>query len=71
MLSNKVVVRFKNGAVLKGVTTDFNPEKPVFHVQVKIGEKVNLKEVKKAHFLAQLKTTNKIIAIGASTGGTT
>ncbi|MGB9599046.1 MAG: DUF6982 domain-containing protein [Myxococcota bacterium] len=52
MLSNKVVARFKNGTVLKGITTDFNPEKPSFHIQIKIGEKINLTEVKLDHLKA-------------------
>ncbi len=52
MLTNKVVARYKNGAVLKGVTTDFNPEKPIFHIQVKIGDKINLKEIKIDHLKA-------------------
>jgi hypothetical protein len=46
MLSNKVVARFKNGMMLKGVTTDFNPEKPVFHIQIKTGDKIELREVR-------------------------
>lgn len=52
MLTNKVVARYKNGAVLKGVTTDFNPEKPVFHIQMKLGDKVSLREVKIEHLKA-------------------
>jgi hypothetical protein len=52
MLSNKVVARFKNGAVIKGITTDFNPEKTSFHIQVKIEDKVNLKEIKFDHLKA-------------------
>jgi hypothetical protein len=52
MISNKVVVRYKNGEILKGVTTDFNPEKPVFHLQIKIGDKINLREIKLEHLKA-------------------
>ncbi len=29
---NRIVVRFKNGNILKGVTRDFIPEKPKFHI---------------------------------------
>jgi len=38
---NKVVVRFIDGAVARGYTTDFNPNKEVFHliVKTKQGEK--------------------------------
>ncbi|MCX7943187.1 MAG: hypothetical protein N2746_01590 [Deltaproteobacteria bacterium] len=52
MFSNKVVARFKNGAVLKGTTTDFNPEKPTFHLQVTISNKVISKEIKMDHLKA-------------------
>ncbi len=30
--ANRIVVRFKNGNVLKGITHDFVPEKPKFHL---------------------------------------
>ncbi|OGC38890.1 hypothetical protein A2Y85_01650 [candidate division WOR-3 bacterium RBG_13_43_14] len=30
--SNRIVVRFKNGNILKGLTRDFVPEKPKFHL---------------------------------------
>jgi len=32
MIQNKVVVRFQNGTVMKGVTADFMPNKDVFHL---------------------------------------
>lgn len=46
MLSNKIVARFKNGSMLKGITTDFNAEKPVFHIQIKIGDKTETREIR-------------------------
>lgn len=46
MLSNKVVVRFKNGSVIKGITADFNSEKPTFHLQVKTQEKTEIREIR-------------------------
>ncbi len=63
MLSNKVVVRFKNGSIIKGITTDFNAEKSIFHVQVKIGDKVEIKEIRidllKAVFFVKTYEGNK------------
>jgi len=34
MIQNKVVVRYQNGEVLKGQTSDFLPTKSVFHLSV-------------------------------------
>ena len=34
MIQNKVVVRYQNGEVLKGQTSDFLPTKPVFHLSL-------------------------------------
>ncbi len=34
-IENKVVVRFRDGKMLKGFTYDFNPHKEVFHVTMK------------------------------------
>lgn len=46
MLSNKVVVRFKNGSVMKGIAEDFNSEKPIFHLQVKTQDKTEVREIR-------------------------
>jgi len=35
---NKVVVRFLDGAVARGYTTDFNPDKEVFHLMIRTKE---------------------------------
>ncbi len=63
MISNKVVARFKNGDVIKGITNDFNPDKPIFHVQERIGDKINLREIKtdllKAVFFVKAYEGNK------------
>jgi hypothetical protein len=32
MIQNKIVVRFQNGKILKGQTSDFLPAKPTFHI---------------------------------------
>jgi hypothetical protein len=34
MIQNKVVVRYQDGKVLKGQTSDFLPTKPVFHLSL-------------------------------------
>jgi small nuclear ribonucleoprotein (snRNP)-like protein len=34
MIQNKIVVRYQNGKILKGQTSDFLPAKPTFHVSV-------------------------------------
>ena len=42
---NKVVARFKNGDVKKGVTGDFFPNKTIFHLQIKTSETSEAREV--------------------------
>jgi len=40
-IENKVVVRFRDGSMVKGFTHDFNPNKEIFHVtEVQDGGKV-------------------------------
>ena len=34
MIQNKVVVRYQNGEVVKGQTSDFLPTKPIFHLSL-------------------------------------
>ena len=34
MIQNKVVVRYQNGEILKGQTSDFLPTKPIFHLSL-------------------------------------
>jgi hypothetical protein len=34
MIQNKVVVRYQDGKILKGQTSDFLPTKPVFHLSL-------------------------------------
>ena len=53
MKPNKVVVRFKNGSIIKGNTSDFFPNKPHFHlnhVEGKI-EQVDVEELKAVFFV--------------------
>ena len=33
MIQNKIVVRYQDGRVMKGITSDFMPTKDVFHLQ--------------------------------------
>jgi hypothetical protein len=53
MLINKVVARFKNGDVKKGVTGDFFPNKVVFHLQLETKEilEINIEELKAICFV--------------------
>ena len=50
MLGKKTVVKYNDGKIVKGYTTDFNPNKDVFHVQLlgdyQEDEKVDEIEVK-------------------------
>jgi hypothetical protein len=34
MIQNKIVVRYQNGKILKGQTSDFLPAKPTFHISL-------------------------------------
>ena len=53
MLLNKVVARFKNGDVKKGVTGDFFPNKFVFHLQLETKDilEINVEELKAICFV--------------------
>jgi len=42
MLLHKIVVRFKNGSLLKGKMLDFSPDKRFFHLELASGEVVTL-----------------------------
>ena len=33
MIQNKIVVRFQDGRIMKGITSDFMPNKDIFHLQ--------------------------------------
>ena len=50
---NKVVARFKNGDVTKGVTGDFFPNKVLFHLQLETREilEINIEELKAVCFV--------------------
>ena len=56
MKINKVIVRYKNGEVMKGSTGDFIPNKDVFHLKLLNGEPlyVNIEELKVVHFVKDL-----------------
>lgn len=53
MAANKVVVRYIDGTIMKGTTTDFFPNKAQFHVTEITGsyQTVNVEEVKAIFFV--------------------
>ncbi len=51
-MENKVVVRFRDGKMLKGYTYDFNPHKEVFHVTNKTHYAKEVAEVSNSHLKA-------------------
>ena len=53
---NKVVVRFKDGVIMKGQTSDFFPNKKEFHLEVQPGEivSINTNELKAVFFVKDL-----------------
>lgn len=53
MEKNKVVVRFKNGAVKKGTTGDFFPNKVMFHLRSVTGDmlEIHIEELKAVYFV--------------------
>jgi hypothetical protein len=65
MVQNKVVVRFQNGNVMKGFTTDFMPNKDVFHLTPGDAQPgslpltVNIKDCKAVFFVKDFKGDSK------------
>jgi hypothetical protein len=63
-MSNKVVIRYQNGKVERGYTTDFQPGKEVFHLVIK-GEKedkaiaVKMNDLKAVFFVKELHGMDK------------
>jgi hypothetical protein len=54
MMLNKIVARFKDGKLMKGTTSDFFPNKKIFHVNLISGEIVSIvKEELKALFFVR------------------
>lgn len=53
MQTNKVIVRFKDGTLIKGNTSDFFPTKVRFHIHRLDGqiEKINLEDLKAVFFV--------------------
>jgi hypothetical protein len=53
MQTNKVIVRFKDGALIKGNTSDFFPSKTRFHINRLDGkiEEINLEDLKAVFFV--------------------
>ena len=56
MGKNKVVVRFKNGSILKGNTSDFLPNKSQFHLETENGDiqTVDVDKLKAIFFVRDL-----------------
>ena len=57
MKPNKVVVRFKDGTIVKGNTSDFFPNKASFHLSYPEGkiEEIDVKELKAMFFVKDFK----------------
>jgi hypothetical protein len=53
MQINKIVARFKNGTLKKGTTSDFFPNKVMFHLNSATGEivDINIEELKAVYFV--------------------
>ena len=60
MLGKKIVVKYLNGNIIKGYTTDFNPNKDIFHLQIadeyqgkeqKKQVEININEIKAVFFV--------------------
>ena len=53
MVSNKVVVQFKDGAIMKGSTSDFLPTKTRFHLNSLDGtvQEIDVEELKALFFV--------------------
>ncbi|HET9887412.1 MAG TPA: hypothetical protein VFR10_07865 [bacterium] len=66
-MSNQVVAHFRDGTVLKGISLDIDPEKPVFHVRPPQGKAVEAKlsQLKALFFVRSLdgnpKTNDQIV----------
>jgi hypothetical protein len=60
MSKNLVVARFKDGSLLKGQTSDFFPNKAVFHLELTDGKimEINAEQLKSLFFVKDL-TGNK------------
>ena len=56
MQLDKIVVRFKDKRLMKGVTSSFSPDKNCFHMRLASGEvvKVNIEKLKAAFFVKRL-----------------
>jgi hypothetical protein len=55
-MSNQVVAHFRDGHVLKGISLDVDPEKPVFHIRPPQGKAVEakLQDLKALFFVRSL-----------------
>jgi hypothetical protein len=57
MIVNKVVVRFKDGTLMKGRTNDFSPDRERFHLELLNNEvvNINIEKLKAVFFVKDLK----------------
>ena len=57
MKPNKVVVRFKDGTIMKGNTSDFFPNKACFHLSYREGQikEIDVEELKAVFFVKDFK----------------
>ena len=56
-ISNVVVARFQDGRVVKGITNDFSPNRPVFHIDPQDGGKaveIRTRQLKALFFVISL-----------------
>jgi hypothetical protein len=54
-MANEVVARYLNGKVVKGVSLDVDPERPICHIRTPAGTlEVKLKELKALFFVKNL-----------------
>jgi len=60
-VSNQVVAHFRDGSVLKGISLDIDPEKPVFHIRPPQGKAVEAKlsQLKALFFVRSLEGNPK------------
>ena len=55
-MNNKIVARFKDGRVLKGVSHDIQPTRPAFHIRTEDGKtlQINMAELKAVFYVRSL-----------------
>ena len=64
MISNKMVVKYKDGKIVKGWSTDFGPNKEIFHLHLleesgKDTLEIEISSLKAVFFVKDYKGKNK------------